>query len=162
MGDRPPPADGPAPGGDPAEGGGILTFRELAKGFRSGRRVVAALRNVTLDIRRGCITGVIGPDGAGKTTLMRLAAGLLPPDSGRGRVLGMDIALQAESIQAAVGYMPQRFGLYEDLGVQENLDLYADLKGVAKADRPGRYRELMRMTGWNPSPGGWQAAFPAA
>ena len=62
-------------------------------------------------------------------------------------MLGMDSVRQSLSIQAAIGYMPQRFGLYEDLTVQENLDLYADLQGVPKEDRPDRYKELMRMTG---------------
>ena len=65
-------------------------------------------------------------------------------------------------MQARVGYMPQRFGLYEDLTVQENLDLYADLQGVPEAERPGRYEELMRMTGWRRSPGGWPGGSPAA
>ncbi|MEN8751618.1 MAG: ATP-binding cassette domain-containing protein [Desulfobacterales bacterium] len=125
----------------------VLTFRVISKGFRSGRRRIDALRDISLEIRSGHITGLIGPDGAGKTTLMRLAAGLLRPDSGQGLVMGMDIVREALSVQATVGYMPQRFGLYEDMTVQENLDLYADLQGVAKNLRPGRYRELMRMTG---------------
>jgi ABC-2 type transport system ATP-binding protein len=125
----------------------VLTFRVISKGFQSGRRRIDALQDISLEIRSGHITGLIGPDGAGKTTLMRLAAGLLRPDSGQGYVMGMDIVREALSVQAAVGYMPQRFGLYEDMTVQENLDLYADLQGVAKNLRPGRYRELMRMTG---------------
>ena len=134
-------------------GGGVLTFFEIIKRFRTGGRTVDALNHVSVDIRKGRITGLIGPDGAGKTTLMRMAAGLLLPDSGRALVLGMDIARQAESVQAAVGYMPQRFGLYDDLSVQENLDLYADLKGVAGQQRPARYGELMRMTGLAPFSG---------
>jgi ABC-2 type transport system ATP-binding protein len=125
----------------------VLTFRAISKGFQSGRRRIDALQDISLDIRRGRITGLIGPDGAGKTTLMRLAAGLLRPDSGQGLAMGMDIVRDALSVQATVGYMPQQFGLYEDMTVQENLDLYADLQGVAKNLRPGRYRELMRMTG---------------
>jgi ABC-2 type transport system ATP-binding protein len=125
----------------------VLTFSSVTRSFESGRRHIEALHEISLRLRRGSITGLIGPDGAGKTTLMRLAAGLLPPDSGQGNVLGMDIVQDALAIQAAVGYMPQRFGLYEDLTVQENLDLYADLQGVAEKLRPERYRELMRMTG---------------
>jgi len=124
----------------------VLTFRAVSKRFQSGRRRIDALRNISLDVRRGRVTGLIGPDGAGKTTLMRLAAGLLRPDCGHGFVLGMDIVQEALSVQATVGYMPQRFGLYDDMTVQENLDLYADLQGVAKTVRPDRYRELMRMT----------------
>ena len=135
------------------EADAVLTLRSVTRSFESGRRRIEALHEISLRLRRGSITGLIGPDGAGKTTLMRLAAGMLPPDSGQGDVLGMDVVLDARSIQAAVGYMPQRFGLYEDLTVQENLDLYADLQGVAKKLRPERYRGLMRMTGLEPFTG---------
>ncbi len=96
------------------------------------------------------MTGLIGPDGAGKTTLMRLAAGLLLPDAGEIRVLDIDALAEPLAVQSSVGYMPQRFGLYEDLSVQENLDLYADLQGMPMAQRPARYAELMRMTGLGP------------
>src|SRR5512139_3520386 len=78
---------------------------------------------------------------------MRLAAGLLVPDVGSITILGHDATQQSLEVQASIGYMPQRFGLYEDLTVQENLDLYADLQGVPKPERQGRYTELMRMTG---------------
>ncbi len=127
-----------------------LTFHTISKNFVSGKRRVRALHDISLDIRKGRVTGLIGPDGAGKTTLIRLAAGLLLPDSGQGHVLGLDIVREALSIQAAVGYMPQRFGLYEDMTVQENLNLYADLQGVAKERRAERYEELMHMTGLAP------------
>jgi ABC-2 type transport system ATP-binding protein len=89
----------------------VLTFRAISKRFQYGRRWIDALRDISLDVRRCRITGLIGPDGAGKTTLMRLAAGLLLPDSGQGFVLEMDIVRQARSVQATVGYMPQQFGL---------------------------------------------------
>ncbi len=98
-------------------------------------------------MQRGQVTGLIGPDGAGKTTLMRLAVGLLIPDEGRINALGFDATHESLAVQARVGYMPQRFGLYEDLSVQENLDLYADLQGVPQEARAARYEELMRMTG---------------
>jgi ABC-2 type transport system ATP-binding protein len=124
-----------------------IEFKDVTKSFRAGGRLVNALHRVTFKVLHGVVTGLIGPDGAGKTTLMRLAAGLLAPDEGEITVLGMDSLRQSLSIQAALGYMPQRFGLYEDLTVQENLDLYADLQGVPKEDRPDRYKELMRMTG---------------
>jgi len=124
-----------------------LELRGVGKRFRSAGREVRALHGVSLRARRGVVTGLIGPDGAGKTTLMRLVAGLLEPDEGRIRVLGMDATRDSLHVQAALGYMPQRFGLYEDLSVQENLDLYADLQGVPKTLRPVRYRELMQMTG---------------
>ncbi|HUW50625.1 MAG TPA: ATP-binding cassette domain-containing protein [Sulfuricella sp.] len=98
-------------------------------------------------VRHGMVTGLIGPDSAGKTTLMRLAAGLLAPDSGSITVLGKDATVQALEVQGRIGYMPQRFGLYEDLTVQENLDLYADLQGVPEMNRAERYRELLQMAG---------------
>jgi ABC-2 type transport system ATP-binding protein len=105
-----------------------LVLDGVCKTFASGReaRKVYALQDVSLTVHPGRVTGLIGPDGAGKTTLMRLAAGLLVPDAGRISVLGLDATQQALAVQASIGYMPQRFGLYEDLSVQENLDLYAD------------------------------------
>ena len=127
-----------------------LELTGVGKRFRSAGREVQALQGVSLRARRGVVTGLIGPDGAGKSTLMRLVAGLLVPDSGRIRVLGMDATHDSLHVQAELGYMPQRFGLYEDLSVQENLDLYADLQGVPAALRAARYRELMQMTGLAP------------
>ena len=128
----------------------VLAAAGLRKSFRAGRRTVTALDGVDLRMRAGAVTGLIGPDGAGKTTFMRLAAGLLVPDAGSVAVLGFDATRASIEVQAVLGYMPQRFGLYEDLTVQENLDLYADLQGVARAARPARYDELMRMTGLAP------------
>lgn len=125
----------------------VLVAAALAKSFAAGGRKVQALDGVSLAIRPGVVTGLIGPDGAGKTTLMRLAAGLLVPDAGNIQVLGLDATRESLAVQAALGYMPQRFGLYEDLSVQENLDLYADLQGVPKDARAERYAELMHMTG---------------
>lgn len=125
----------------------VLTAAALSKHFSTDGQRTAALDAVDLEIPRGVVTGLIGPDGAGKTTLMRLAAGLLLPDGGRLTVLGFDAAQQPGRVQSSVGYMPQRFGLYEDLSVQENLDLYADLQGVPPEERSGRYAELMAMTG---------------
>ncbi len=125
----------------------VLELRQVGKRFVAGKRTVEALRHVSLTVQPGRVTGLIGPDGAGKTTLMRLAVGLLAPDEGAIRTLGFDATHESLAVQANVGYMPQRFGLYEDLSVQENLDLYADLQGVLEGERPGRYEELMRMTG---------------
>jgi ABC-2 type transport system ATP-binding protein len=132
------------------EGAPVLVAAGLSKHFSTNGQRTAALDAVDLQIPRGVVTGLIGPDGAGKTTLMRLAAGLMLPDGGRLTVLGYDAAKQPDRVQSAVGYMPQRFGLYEDLSVQENLDLYADLQGVAPEARPERYAELMAMTGLAP------------
>ncbi len=128
----------------------VITFREVSKQFRTGKRVIEALDNISLQISPGKVTGLIGPDGAGKTTLMRLACGLLKPDNGEIQVLGLNATTDSGKVQAKVGYMPQRFGLYEDLSVQENLDLYADLQGVNPAQRPSRYKELMHLTGLGP------------
>ncbi|WP_146503652.1 ATP-binding cassette domain-containing protein [Rubinisphaera italica] len=127
-----------------------LTCQNVTKSFRAGSRIVTAVKNLDVEVHVGKITGLIGPDGAGKTTLMRLAAGLLRADSGTVNVLGLDAARQTLTVQASVGYMPQRFGLYEDLSVQENLDLYADLQGVPVSARKTRYDELMHMTGLAP------------
>jgi len=125
----------------------VLKFSAVSKTFRSGGRQVTALEDMSFTIQPGQVTGLIGPDGAGKTTLMRLAAGLLLPDAGAIRVLDIDALAKPLSVQSSVGYMPQRFGLYEDLSVEENLDLYADLQGVPLAERSARYAGLMRMTG---------------
>ncbi|MDR3392999.1 MAG: ATP-binding cassette domain-containing protein [Sulfuriferula sp.] len=124
-----------------------LEVSGVSKAFRVGNRQIEALRNVSFTVKRGVVTGLIGPDSAGKTTLMRLAAGLLLPDAGSIKVLGHDAATQSLAIQSEIGYMPQRFGLYEDLTVQENLDLYADLQGVPKSLRPARYDNLLQMAG---------------
>jgi len=105
-----------------------------------------ALDAVSGSIRGGEITGLIGPDGAGKTTLIRLMTGLILPDSGVIEVLGFDTQKNPAGIQASIGYMPQRFGLYEDLSVQENLDLYADLHGLPLAERPAVFDELLTFT----------------
>ena len=105
-----------------------------------------ALDRVSLSVTRGQLTALVGPDGAGKTTLMRMMAGLLAPDEGSLRVLGLDVTRDAQAVQDRISYMPQRFGLYEDLSVQENLDLYADLHGVPQAVRRERFAQLMAMT----------------
>ncbi|TBY04120.1 ATP-binding cassette domain-containing protein [Rhizobium laguerreae] len=106
----------------------------------------AALDAVSGMIGGGAITGLVGPDGAGKTTLIRLMTGLMLPDTGTMEVLGFDTRKNPAGIQAAIGYMPQRFGLYEDLSVQENLDLYADLRGLPKSERPSAFDELLTFT----------------
>jgi ABC-2 type transport system ATP-binding protein len=106
----------------------------------------AALDHVSGSIRGGQITGLVGPDGAGKTTLIRLMTGLMLPDSGTVHVLDLDSRQNPAGIQDSIGYMPQRFGLYEDLSVQENLNLYADLRGLPKEDRQAVFHELLTFT----------------
>ena len=129
----------------------VLRGHDLRKTFRRDtREVVRALDGVSLEARRGTLTALVGPDGAGKTTLLRLATGLLTADSGRLNVLGIDVAADPQQVQSRVGYMPQKFGLYEDLSVRENLNLYADLHGVSAAERRRRYPQLLEMTALGP------------
>ncbi|WP_417069191.1 ATP-binding cassette domain-containing protein [Niveibacterium terrae] len=118
----------------------------LARGVRKSFGATTALDDVSLAVRRGELSALVGPDGAGKTTLLRLAAGLYQADSGELTVLGFAAASEAQQIQNRISYMPQRFGLYEDLSIQENLDLYADLHGVPPELRRERYARLLEMT----------------
>ena len=105
----------PSSGGGPEQPVAALELTGVSKRFRAGARETQALADVSLRARHAVVTGLIGPDGAGKTTLMRLAAGLLLPDRGTIRVLGLDVVSAALQVQSQIGYMPQRFGLYEDL-----------------------------------------------
>jgi len=124
-----------------------LVGRDVSRRFvHENEPPVQALDKVSIEVRHRALTALVGPDGAGKTTLMRIAAGLLPADSGQMTVLGIDVALDPQQIQDRISYMPQRFGLYEDLTVAENLDLYADLHGVSPEERAVRYPRLMEMT----------------
>jgi ABC-2 type transport system ATP-binding protein len=128
-----------------------LVARQLSKQFRpKDAAAVQALDAVSLEARHGELTALVGPDGAGKTTLMRLAAGLLHVDGGSLAVLGIDVVTDPQQVQDRIGYMPQRFGLYDDLSVAENLDLYADLHGVTAAERAQRYPALIEMTALGP------------
>lgn len=102
---------------------------------------IRAVDSLSLDIEKGKITGLIGADGSGKTTLIRLITGLLIPDSGEITVLGLNPAAQKEELSTKIGYMPQKFGLYEDLSIEENLQLYADLKKL-----PYEFDELLEFT----------------
>ncbi|MBB3655017.1 ABC-2 type transport system ATP-binding protein [Rhizobium sp. BK650] len=121
----------------------LVRLTDVTKRFSDGP---AALDSVSGEVKRGAITGLVGPDGAGKTTLIRLMTGLMLPDSGTVEVLGFDTRKNPAAIQASIGYMPQRFGLYEDLSVQENLDLYADLRGLPKGERAAAFDELLTFT----------------
>ena len=125
----------------------MLSVQDIRKTFalKNGQRFTA-LDSVSCCVRSGGITAVVGPDGAGKTTLLRIVAGLLSQDSGTLLFDGKN----SDSQNAHIGYMPQKFGLYEDLTVQENLDLYADLKGVSLKDREVRYQELLAMSALAP------------
>jgi len=109
-----------------------------------------ALTEINAVIPKGEIVGLVGPDGAGKTTLIRLIAGLLLPSQGHITVSGYDTVKQAEYIHYLTGYMPQRFGLYEDLTVIQNMNLYADLRGVVGAERLAIFEKLLKFTGLAP------------
>ncbi len=104
-------------------------------------------------IHSGYVTGLVGPDGAGKTTLMRMLAGLLKPDSGSAKVIGFDPIKNDGALHAVLGYMPQKFGLYEDLTVMENLNLYADLRSVTGEARKQTFSRLLEFTSLGPFTG---------
>ena len=125
----------------------VAVITDLTHVFADGK---VALDAVSTTVTAGVITGVVGPDGAGKTTLLRLMAGLLRPTRGGVTVLGHDMAHEAQSVHADIGYMPQRFGLYEDLTVAENLSLHADLHRLSAAVRQDRFGGLLRFTRLGP------------
>jgi ABC-2 type transport system ATP-binding protein len=129
----------------------VLLAREVSKEFRRETgTIVRALGGISLQATAGTLTALVGPDGAGKTTFMRLAAGLLRADTGDLKICGVDVANDPQQVQERIGYMPQKFGLYEDLSVQENLNLYADLHGVSAEERRQRYPRLLEMTALGP------------
>lgn len=115
-----------------------------------GEKTVRALSDVSFSACSGKVTGLVGPDGAGKTTFLRLAAGLLLPAAGDLKVLGLDAVSEIDNLRSRIGYMPQQFGLYEDLTVAENLSFHADLKSVPRNERPRRYEKLLDMTDLTP------------
>lgn len=128
-----------------------VVARDLRKSFRRETgEIVVALDKVSLTVPGGSLTAIVGPDGAGKTTLLRLICALMAPDAGDLAVMGIETAASPQAIQDILGYMPQRFGLYEDLSVQENLDLYADLHGLGREERQAIYPRLMEMTQLGP------------
>lgn len=122
----------------------LVVIEHLSKQFASEQ--VPAVDGINAVIPKGEIVGLAGPDGAGKTTLLRLIAGLLLPSSGTITVAGYDTVKKPEPIHGLTGYMPQKFGLYEDLTVQQNLDLYADLRGVLGQKRKETFEKLLQFT----------------
>jgi len=115
----------------------------VAEGLTKSFPGVRAVDGLSFDVRAGEIFGLVGPDGAGKTTTLRM----LPPDAGKASVAGFDVARDPEGAKHALSYMPQRFGLYEDLTVDENIRFYADLFGVRKAERTARSEQLLVAAG---------------
>ncbi len=128
----------------------VVSCDGLSKRFALKDPTKEALTRVSFSAASGAITAFVGSDGAGKTTLLRLIAGLYMADQGRLTVLGVDVRADPKTVQTQIGYMPQRFGLYDDLTVEENLDLYADLHGVSASFRQARYPDLMEMTALGP------------
>src|SRR6476620_5237941 len=122
------------PGNDASNGQVAIEVEGLTKSF--GGRVV--VRNLTMRVRRGQIYGFLGPNGSGKTTTLRMLCGLLTPDSGRGTALGYDIRTQNEEIKRHVGYMTQRFSLYQDLSILENLEFVARVYGLGDPEKQAR------------------------
>lgn len=104
-----------------------------------------AVDNVTLNIEKGTIYGFLGPNGSGKSTAIRMLCGLLEPTSGSGRVFGFDVAAESEKIKTVIGYMSQKFSLYDDLTVVENLEFYAGMYGLSGGKRQERIEEMLRM-----------------
>ena len=121
----------------------IIVTERLSRRFGS----LVAVKDVSLTVYRGEIFGVLGPNGAGKSTTIRMLCGILDPSSGSGRVVGYDIATDAERIKSRIGYMTQRFSLYEDLTVYENLRFYAGLYGVPVSARRARVDRALDQAG---------------
>ena len=121
----------------------IIVTDRLSRRFGS----LVAVKDVSLTVYRGEIFGVLGPNGAGKSTTIRMLCGILDPSSGSGRVVGYDIATDAERIKSRIGYMTQRFSLYEDLTVHENLRFYAGLYGVPVSARRARVDRALDQAG---------------
>jgi ABC-2 type transport system ATP-binding protein len=119
----------------------------VAEGLTKNFPGVRAVDDLRFDVRAGEIFGLVGPDGAGKTTTLRMLAGIMSLDSGRATVAGFDVARDPEGAKHALSYMPQRFGLYEDLTVDENIRFYADIFGVKKAERTMRSEQLLVAAG---------------
>ncbi|HZW97171.1 MAG TPA: ABC transporter ATP-binding protein [Candidatus Eremiobacteraceae bacterium] len=116
---------------------------ELTKSFAD----VRAVDHLSFDVHAGEIFGLVGPDGAGKTTTLRMLAGIMPPNEGTARVADFDVVHDPEKAKRHLSYMPQRFGLYEDLTVDENIRFYADLFGVNRTEREERSTRLLQAAG---------------
>ena len=118
-----------------------IEVQNLTKKFGS----FIAVDNISFKIPKGCIFGFLGPNGSGKSTTIRMLCGVLRPTSGVGYIMGKDIVKKAEEVRQIIGYMSQKFSLYEDLSVDENLDFYAGIYELNKEDRAKRKNDLMNM-----------------
>ncbi len=126
-----------------------VSIRAMSKDHAGER----ALRGLSLQVPDPCLFGIIGADGAGKSTLMNILATLSDPDSGDARILGRDLAKDFRAIRSEIGYMPQRFSLYQDLSVLENLDFFADIFGIGGGAKRDRMRDLLAFAGLAPFTG---------
>ena len=117
----------------------VITFSDLRRSYGE----VTALAGLSLEVRSGEIVGLIGPDGAGKSTAMRIACALIEPDGGSAVIAGFDPATQPQKVKEHIGYMPQRFSLYPDLSVLENLRFFADLYAVPDTERVRQEQRLL-------------------
>lgn len=124
-----------------ASANNAVEIHELVKSFGS----FVAVDHVTLEVSKGEIFGFLGPNGAGKSTTIRILCGLLSPTSGSATVSGFDVATQPEEIRRTIGYMSQKFSLYDDLTVEENIDFFSGIYGVPKAMRPERKTYVLKM-----------------
>jgi len=122
----------------------------LTHGLRRTFGAVTAVAGLDLEVAEGEIFGLVGPDGAGKTTTMRMLTGTLPPSGGSAQVAGFDVEDQAERLKEHLGYMSQRFGLYPDLTVEENLTFYADIYGVPRREYAARAERLLGFSNLTP------------
>jgi ABC-2 type transport system ATP-binding protein len=127
-----------------------MTFAILAKNLSKSFNGMDAVNGLNLEIRKGELFGLVGPDGAGKTTTMRMLSGIMTPTSGEAWVAGKSILTEGEDVKEKIGYMSQRFGLYEDLTVMENILFYADLYEVPKRERPSRIERLLGFSNLTP------------
>jgi ABC-2 type transport system ATP-binding protein len=124
----------------------VIQLRDLTKRFNA----LTAVDRLNLEIGRGEIFGLVGPDGAGKTTTLRMLCGLMDPTSGEAWVAGHNVAKDPGAVKDRIGYMAQRFGLYVDLTVDENMEFYGDLFGIPRKERERLLPELLRMTRMEP------------
>src|SRR6516162_8491068 len=108
---------------------------------------VCAVNKLSFDVRAGEIFGLVGPDGAGKTTTLRMLAGIMPPDAGHAAIAGIDVVRDPERAKHSLSYMPQRFGLYEEMTVDENIRFYAELFSIDPRARRARADELLGAAG---------------
>src|SRR5450631_346011 len=124
----------------------IIETRGLTKRFGT----LTAVDHLDLTVAKGEIFGLVGPDGAGKTTTLRMLCGLMDPSEGSARVAGHDVARESRAVKDQIGYMAQRFGLYQDLTVEENMIFYADLFDITGQTRADLTAQLLRMTRMEP------------